>query len=284
LINTTKIRIAVGLVTYNNSESELQFWLKSLTNAVSYAKNFWNDFGLVLYWIDNGKPQSVFSGLDFAIELESQGNIGYTAAVNQIITRAFQDEEITHFQSANPDGAFHPYFFEEMLLFANNFPQAIIESAQFPEEHPKLYDQYTFDTTWATGTATLYPRHIVESVGLMDPNFFMYCEDVDFSWRARLQGFSIKHCPGAKYGHHVVNRQNSDLVKTYFFESGRYLAEKWGGTSFKQWCEQMLLDEKLYQDSSQFKTYEVVPVKGTSKQLKSIANFDHHFYFSEGRW
>lgn len=278
------MKIAIGIVTYNNTNEELENWLLSLENAITVAKENFPEFECLLYWIDNGESTNHFSHLSYSKQLESRGNVGYTVAINLLIKESMKDKSTLYFHSANPDGVFHPYFFKELLPFIEKFPDSIIESSQFPEEHPKVYNPKTFDTEWASGAAVLYPRAIIEKIGLMDENFFMYCEDVDYSWRARLNGFTVKHCPTAYYGHHVINRLPSRITTKYFYESGRYLARKWASSEFAIFCEQTLINEKYYADISDLPT--LIPDKLGYKQneLDKISNFKYYFYFSEGRW
>ena len=275
------MHIAVCIVTYNNSETELIQWINSLETSVDVVKEIEKDFKISLFFIDNGNKTTVFDNKEYSYRIDSMGNIGYTAAMNLLIKRAYTDETITSFQSANPDGAFHPYFFENMISFINKFPNSIIESSQFPEEHPKIYNPSTFDTPWASGAASNYSRKIIDEVGFLDENFFMYCEDVDYSWRARLLGFSVKYCPNAKYGHHVINRQSSMITTKYMYESGRYLALKWNNIAFAEWCERILIEQNIYTDTLSMPSYNLTFDYTGSEE---IVDFKNHFYFSKGRW
>jgi len=45
---------------------------------------------------------------------------------------------------------------------------------------------------WITGCALLVPKEILQKIGLLDENFFLYGEDTDFSRRAIEAGFSCK--------------------------------------------------------------------------------------------
>ena len=48
----------------------------------------------------------------------------------------------------------------------------------------------------------LTPRATFESVGGFDSStFFMYCDDVDYSWRTRLAGFRVVYAPAARVMH-----------------------------------------------------------------------------------
>ncbi len=51
------------------------------------------------------------------------------------------------------------------------------------------------------GSALLLDTSVVDSVGLFDEQFFMYHEEVDFLYRARLKGCRSYYCPFAKAFH-----------------------------------------------------------------------------------
>jgi GT2 family glycosyltransferase len=54
----------------------------------------------------------------------------------------------------------------------------------------------------ASAGAALYRRALFDDVGLFDQDFFMYLEDVDLAWRARLAGWRCVYAPGARVLHH----------------------------------------------------------------------------------
>jgi hypothetical protein len=47
------------------------------------------------------------------------------------------------------------------------------------------------------GASMLMRRHMLEEIGALDDDFFMYYEDTDLSWRARLHGYRVMYAPGA---------------------------------------------------------------------------------------
>jgi GT2 family glycosyltransferase len=49
--------------------------------------------------------------------------------------------------------------------------------------------------------AAAYRRAMLDDVGFFDGDFFMYLEDVDLAWRARLRGWSSLHVPAATIRH-----------------------------------------------------------------------------------
>jgi len=56
---------------------------------------------------------------------------------------------------------------------------------------------------YASGCALLVASRLIQHVGLLDPRFFMYFEEVDWCLRARRAGFEIWHLPQAKVWHEV---------------------------------------------------------------------------------
>ncbi len=44
---------------------------------------------------------------------------------------------------------------------------------------------------YASGASVLYPVKVLREIGLFDPEFFMYQEDTDLSWRIRQAGYKI---------------------------------------------------------------------------------------------
>ncbi|ACZ39094.1 glycosyltransferase family 2 protein [Sphaerobacter thermophilus] len=72
----------------------------------------------------------------------------------------------------------------------------------------------------ACGGAALYRRSALEAVAaidghVLDPDFFMYCEDVDLSWRLRLLGYRIIFAPDAVVYHRLSATGGGPLASYY---------------------------------------------------------------------
>jgi GT2 family glycosyltransferase len=74
------------------------------------------------------------------------------------------------------------------------------------EEERGQYDQQE-EVFAGCGASFLCRRAMLEDVGLFDEDFFMYYEDVDLSWRARLRGWKILYVPSSVVRH--VHRGSS---------------------------------------------------------------------------
>jgi GT2 family glycosyltransferase len=67
----------------------------------------------------------------------------------------------------------------------------------------KSPDRYKMEreTFSACAGAALYRRSVFDEIGYFDENFFAYMEDVDISYRARIQGYKCLYCPNAVVYH-----------------------------------------------------------------------------------
>jgi N-acetylglucosaminyl-diphospho-decaprenol L-rhamnosyltransferase len=99
-----------------------------------------------------------------------------------------------------------------------------------------VFDDPT-ETPWLSFACVLIRRRVIEQVGMMDEEYFMYFEDIDYSRRVREAGWGIVHDPRARAIH---LRGGSSSVKSamrrrarvprYYYESrSRYFAKFYGG-------------------------------------------------------
>jgi hypothetical protein len=79
---------------------------------------------------------------------------------------------------------------------------AIVEARQIPLELPKVYDPATGDTPWASAACCMVSREAFDSLeGFDSRSFFLHCDDLDLSWRARLAGYRVVYRPSAVMFH-----------------------------------------------------------------------------------
>lgn len=57
------------------------------------------------------------------------------------------------------------------------------------------------ESAFATGCCMMTRTEVLKEVGLLDEEFFVYGEDVDFSFRVRAGGFKVLHLPSASAWH-----------------------------------------------------------------------------------
>ena len=89
---------------------------------------------------------------------------------------------------------------------------------------------------WVSGTSLMVRREVIESIGGLDENYFLYFEDPDFCFRAKKAGFSTWCVPESRIIH--VSGQSTQVtghqptpkrLPTYWYESRRrYFAANYG--------------------------------------------------------
>ncbi len=271
---TPENRVAVGLVTYNNSEQELN-------HAIAAAKISMKSAGLNTYRaffvMDNGaSTKNKITETDFITRIENQDNRGFGGGHNILMREAFEAGcEI--YIAINPDGLLHPKAVGALVQMVRAAQgKALVEALQFPVEHPKPYDIDTFETPWVSGACIAISREAFNDLGGFDEDFFMYCEDVDLSWRARAHGYALKTCPRALFLHAVTNREMSPATLHMIFESGIILARKWGSSEFEKWLRHEL---KKQGKPNRSRISARVP-----EEWRHIPDFSHQFSFAKPRW
>jgi GT2 family glycosyltransferase len=125
-------------------------------------------------------------------------NLGHGGAHNRLYRDAAATDAVL---ILNPDTCPAPTLLIDLLESLGD-SVGIVEARQLPLEHQKDYDHLTGDTSWASGACSLVRREVFEAIGGFDDDaFFLYCDDVDFSWRARLAGFRVVYEPRATCFH-----------------------------------------------------------------------------------
>jgi GT2 family glycosyltransferase len=78
----------------------------------------------------------------------------------------------------------------------------------------------------ACAAAVLYRRRMLDEVGFLDDDFFLYDEDTDLSFRAQLAGWKCVYVPDAVV-HHVSNATAGRLSDTHVYYHTRNLEFVW---------------------------------------------------------
>jgi GT2 family glycosyltransferase len=81
------------------------------------------------------------------------------------------------------------------------------------------------DTARATGAAMAVSRGAIEAAGLLDEEFFLYVEDLEWSLRIREAGFAVVYVPAARVRHRVsVAAGGAGSPTTSYYETRNMLA------------------------------------------------------------
>ena len=189
------------------------------------------------YFLDNGSSDGTPEVLAEAIQkikypaylVRSLHNNGFARGVN-LLARQGTGEFLF---LLNPDTELEPDCLEKLVARSESDPGiAICEARQSPREHPKMFDSTTGETTWCSGAAALIRRAAFEEVGGFDERlYFMYCDDVDLSWKLWIKGWKCVYNRDA-----VVRHYTQDLapgkrrtIENYFsFRNSIFLFYRFG--------------------------------------------------------
>ncbi|WP_426688357.1 glycosyltransferase family 2 protein [Rhodanobacter ginsengiterrae] len=115
-------------------------------------------------------------------------NLGSARGHNRLLEDLAEDYVLI----MNPDIMMAPNTLLELAKPFANTKVGMVEAKQIPIEHPKEYVAGTGETCWAATACTLIPAQVFAEIGGFDyQTFFLYCDDVDFSWRVRLAGLKV---------------------------------------------------------------------------------------------
>ena len=80
------------------------------------------------------------------------------------------------------------------------------------------------------GACILVKKEVMEKIGLLDPEFFMYWEETDFCYRAKRNGYTAVYVPSSKIWHKGASSHSAiydwSCKKIYFMNRNRFLFVK----------------------------------------------------------
>jgi hypothetical protein len=234
--------LAVQVVLFRQSTDSLATLLRSVDRAVARAQDA-GSVGPAALLLGDSSPAPVLTPeqvTQFRGTLSRCGGDGLTyhyfdrnrgSAGGNNDLFACSDSELVLI--INPDCYAGPGLVHT-LCSAMEVPDAgIVEARQLPLEHPKEFSRQTGETSWASGSCMLIRRGVVDLLGGFDEeSFFMYCDDVDLSWRARLAGYRVIYQPAACVFHDKRLDAQGQIVAGeaevyYSAEASLMMAWKW---------------------------------------------------------
>ncbi|GLH45270.1 glycosyl transferase [Pseudomonas atacamensis] len=201
--------LRVQSVLYGNELARIEKTVRHLNRAADLAIAMGVFTSVELIYGD-ASPQRVLDDASLeAISSESyalkgievdffSGNLGSAAGHNRLL----QGTDTDYVLIMNPDVMLAPNALIELVRPYTGHAVGLVEARQLPIEHPKDYNTTTGETGWATTACALIPTSLIKSIGGFDSeSFFLYCDDVDLSWRIRLENHKVIYQPSASVFH-----------------------------------------------------------------------------------
>lgn len=197
--------LQINSILYLNERHRIAQTIEHLDRAMDHAiANGFYSRAVLTYGDCSPKPvfdedslETIRAGL-YAIERFDyryfDKNLGSALGHNTLL----EDSEGDDVLIINPDIMLAPNAIVELAKRLGEGRVGMAEAKQLPVEHPKHYDVVTGETSWAATACTLIAGNTIRKLqGFDHESFFLYCDDVDFSWRVRLAGERVAYVPSA---------------------------------------------------------------------------------------
>lgn len=221
-------KVIASIVSFN-SQNYLKNCLKDLLNQKTNSE-------IEIWIVDNNSSDNSVPMIkkDFPkIKLlESDKNHGFAGAQNLILSRAKGD----YYLLVNPDTEIPEDAVAKMVTFMEENPGCGIAGSKIESFNGKINsnggdlptglaalswlfnlesfgiksnfhrdDKDFYETPgnkgWVGGTFMMLRKEVIEKVGLLNTDYFMYVEDVEYCYRAKNEGFKIMINPGVTIKH-----------------------------------------------------------------------------------
>ena len=275
--------IQAQAVLYRNDSRELLRALEAMDNAAGEAAE--EGCKVSLRWGD-ASEEPIFSDEDWMeirnrfshlVGMEYRAwrkNTGYGGGNNLLA----KDAEADYLLIMNPEIVVSPYTIVSLLDMFQASETGIAEARQIPMEHPKYFDPITGETAWASGACFMIPAALFRQLSGFDAEtFFMYCEDVDLSWRVRLAGKKVIYQPLAGVFHTRSfsadgRYQPGEAEMCYTVLSEALLAYKW---SYPEFARERIKKALAYGLTGSAEAQEVFSRKEAAGELPEFLDPDH---------
>ncbi|HZD67249.1 MAG TPA: glycosyltransferase family 2 protein [Acidimicrobiales bacterium] len=298
--------LRVQTVLYHSPPGQVRTWLDGVAAAVAQARRA-GVVGTVEVCVgDCATPGLDAEEVDRLLEQAHQGglgplryvpfgaNLGSAGGHNALFALAPAPDLAL---VLNPDALLSPQCLVGLVRALEDPAVGIVEPRQIPLEHPKAYDPATGETSWAAGTCLVVRRAVIEATGGFDADtFFLYGDDVDLSWRARLAGWGIRHVPWAVVHHDkrldAEGRQRTtDVEERYSAEAALLLPWKYGRPDLLEERQRQFLASGLPAHRAGIEAFHQrraaarlpAPVPGCEGVAHFVGNGYGHYRFSYPR-
>ena len=214
--------------------------------------------------VDNASSDESIRNLPDSVEKAIlPSNLGYGGALNAIIRKRLEKAPADYFLLLNNDVQLRADTILNLVDFARDKGAAV-----FGPRIVRLDDTGRLEAAWGSvtwshvladfrgenarkdlprwnetrlvelllGSALLVQHEVFRSIGLFDERFFMYHEEVDFLYRARMHGIPTYFCPTAEVVHHGgYATRGSPLKKTFWVRRNTVYFLRKHNASIWQW-------------------------------------------------
>lgn len=210
-----KSTLQIQSVIYKNAKVSLLRAIEGINNALEVCKRRGMELETRLCYGD-ASPERIFTDEEVKDIEERFENIvfvydyfGFNSGTARGHNRLGEACDTDYMMIMNPDIIMEPDCIAELMMPFADAKVGLTEARQTPLELSKIYNLNTLETEWASTACCTFRTSIFHKLQGFDyKTFFMYCDDLDFSWRLRLEGYKIIYNPNAIV-YHAKNLSNN---------------------------------------------------------------------------
>lgn len=167
--------------------------------------------------INAGLKYGLEKGMDYLFALNNDTVVD-PEAVTELVIVAARDDQIGLLSSKI-------YYFSrpDIIWYAGASFRPMLGWGRhrgFDERDSGQYDRIE-ETERPSGCSMMVTREFCEKVGLLDEDYFCYCEEVDWGLRGKKAGFKIMYVPASRVWHKVSNSTGGIKTAVYLYYSVR---------------------------------------------------------------
>ncbi len=278
------MKLDIVIVTYNSEK-----WMENCISSIENSKGV-NMDDIYLNIIDNVSKDGTIKLLNSLKEkskikefniIETGENLGFGKANNEAAKNAKSD----YIFFLNPDTVLDENALSYAMKRIENADEnvGVWEFRQWPYEHPKIYDPLTLETSWVSGACFIIKKDLFNKIGGFDKNIFMYAEDVDISWKARIEGYKLIYMPDAIVTHYCYKSAGEIKPTQYYYSliNNLNLRLKYG--NYRKICRWYVEFFKILKGCEAFKGSRKGLMKAYFKNLKYTRYYSSWKHKKENR-
>jgi len=193
----------------------------------------------------NGSAGFIKKNYPWVKLIENKVNLGYSASNNEAMRQSTGEYVVL----LNNDTNVTPSWLDHIVsalqkdekvavvgckILCYNEPKRIdsaggyIDAAGRPFERGRYFGEsisdvgqydYVFKVFYVSGAAIALRKRVINEIGDLDPEFFMYFEEVDLCWRAILRGYDVLYIPDAVIYHKRPPSLSSNVAPEMIFHT-----------------------------------------------------------------
>lgn len=126
--------------------------------------------------------------------------------------------QLLNFDSSIQESTYH--FLTPLLALYRRTPLGLFPFAKRAIDNFKMSDwdhNSIKEVDWILGAAYMFPKAIIEKIGYLDEDMFLYLSDTYFAWQVWLAGYKVVYYPEVKmYHYHRKSSQNGFIFSLLF--------------------------------------------------------------------